>query len=227
MRGFFVLFWVSLTAKMLITMYENLRDTGSIISLELAQVMSFNGSTGLYSDLAMVISLFYVVLYQKLIQFRIIPLQIAGYLQHLLQVTWLFVFIRWAILQDWGWTLSGAFTMHVIAMLMKQHSYTSYNIELWRKLNRYNELNNAANDVKKVDTVELSSDQVEEMTELYTELNSGQKMFPANQTILNFIDYLAVPSLIYELHFPRTSRYILCNLDSDCGTFVKDFVLHF
>lgn len=42
-------------------------------------------------------------------------------------------------------------------------------------------------------------------------LSSGGKeniSFPANVTMLNFLDYLVVPTLVYELEYPRTTSYV-------------------
>jgi sterol O-acyltransferase len=166
---------------------------------------------GLYSDLSMILSLFYVVLFQKLIKIGLIPLDYAQIFQHIFQTIWFFGFLSWAYLQTWGWTLSGAFTMHVISMLMKQHSYTAYNIDLHHKLIRYERLKSIEGGAKKIDTelYTLDQEEINEMNDLCTELNAGEKMFPANQTLYNFIDYLAVPALVYELHFPRTTRFRL------------------
>ncbi len=31
-------------------------------------------------------------------------------------------------------------------------------------------------------------------------------LFPANQTFFNFLDYMAIPTLVYELDYPRTNQ---------------------
>ncbi|KAJ3313335.1 hypothetical protein HDV04_002141 [Boothiomyces sp. JEL0838] len=97
------------------------------------------------------------------------------------------------------------FVLHTISMLMKQHSYNSYNISLTFKKNRYAKLLL----LSKKDDYTLSEDESLEMDILADELTRGEKPFPSNQTIANFFDYLLVPTLVYELHFPRTSRFRL------------------
>ena len=42
--------------------------------------------------------------------------------------------------------------------------------------------------------------------DLQVELCKGSTMFPENVTFWNFADYLLVPSLVYELEYPRTDR---------------------
>lgn len=51
-----------------------------------------------------------------------------------------------------------------------------------------------------------------DMTELESELTSPgaeRVRWPANITWANYVDYLIVPSLVYELEFPRTDRYVM------------------
>ena len=46
-----------------------------------------------------------------------------------------------------------------------------------------------------------------EIEELKSDLKcQNGELWPANVTIANFIDYLIVPSLIYELQYPRTTK---------------------
>ena len=55
------------------------------------------------------------------------------------------------------------------------------------------------------------------MTELESELTSlgDEKVrWPANVTWANYVDYLIVPSLVYELEFPRTAAYVVQTLVS-------------
>jgi sterol O-acyltransferase len=53
-----------------------------------------------------------------------------------------------------------------------------------------------------------------EIEELRSDLKcQNGELWPANVTVANFFDYLIVPSLIYELQYPRTSRYdfLMCD----------------
>lgn len=46
-----------------------------------------------------------------------------------------------------------------------------------------------------------------EIEELRSDLKcQNGELWPANVTIANFVDYLIVPSLIYELQYPRTTK---------------------
>lgn len=92
--------------------------------------------------------------------------------------------------------------MHTMAMLMKQHSYSSYNIELQHRLRRHQALTSQ----QKQNDVSLEQDEIDEMIDIEKELHLGGSRFPSNQTLWNFFDYLLVPTLVYELEYPRTSR---------------------
>lgn len=187
-RGFFVLFWVSIATKILVTMYQHWKSHGIPISFDLARMMGQDGLELLIADGIMIASLYYTVIFQKLVTWGLVPLFFAGTIQHICQAVWFLGFCIWTVNQRWPWIQSGSFTIHLISMLMKQHSYNSYNIELKHKANRYRSLKaRTALEKKKDDTAEpLSSEETQEMTDLDIELRSGSVPFPGNQTILNF-----------------------------------------
>ncbi|KAJ3295378.1 hypothetical protein HK104_002717 [Borealophlyctis nickersoniae] len=64
--------------------------------------------------------------------------------------------------------------------------------------------------------------------ELQVELKKGSTTFPKNVTFLNFLDYLLVPTLVYELEYPRTHRirpfYVLEKILATLGTFMILYV---
>ncbi|KAJ3323272.1 hypothetical protein HDV06_002039 [Boothiomyces sp. JEL0866] len=204
-RGFFILFWLSMAMKIITSLYQSWRNTGVPISLNLASEMFTGVESVLQADLIMIASLFTCVLFQKLITARIIPLSLSRIIQHAWQGVWFFACMVTALVCDWSWPQSLFFVLHTIAMLMKQHSYNSYNISLTFKKNRYAKLLL----LSKKEDYTLSEDETLEMEILADELTRGEKPFPSNQTIANFFDYLLVPTLVYELHFPRTSRFRL------------------
>jgi sterol O-acyltransferase len=207
MRGFFVLFWVACGYRMIITMYQHYKNTGTLFSSNLVDLMGKDAMSLIFSDLIQIFSLFYVLIYQWLITWKIVPLRIATVLQHLFQCIWFCGIIGWAIVnpENWGWSSTATFTLHAMSNLMKQHSYTSYNIALQYKLRRMNELSDRE---KKGDSI-LQQEEQEEYHHLKDELSRGGEMFPKNQTVRNFCDYLVVPSLVYELGYPRTPRFRL------------------
>lgn len=46
----------------------------------------------------------------------------------------------------------------------------------------------------------------EEVAFLEEELVQGKARFPSNITMMNYVDYLLVPSLVYWMEYPRTER---------------------
>lgn len=46
----------------------------------------------------------------------------------------------------------------------------------------------------------------EEIAFLEEELVQGKARFPSNVTMMNYFDYLLVPSLVYWMEYPRTDR---------------------
>jgi hypothetical protein len=76
---------------------------------------------------------------------------------------------------------------------MKQHSYTSYNIDLQHKLRRFKSLKARYEGNKKADDEELSEEEIQEMHDLNAELCGGGDIFPANQTLFNF--FVCIPNV--------------------------------
>lgn len=98
--------------------------------------------------------------------------------------------------------------MHTISMLLKQHSYSSYNIELNTKHHRFKEIQSLVGKAKKSETP-VDQKWLDEIKELAAELQKDSVSFPNNVTFLNFVDYLALPTLVYELEYPRTETFRL------------------
>jgi sterol O-acyltransferase len=88
-------------------------------------------------------------------------------------------------------------------MLLKQHSWTASNIELTYKNLRLNELINSS---KKHDSAQNHNDEIQH---LKSELNHEKVTFPNNITFYNFTDYILIPTLVYEMEYPRTNRFRL------------------
>ncbi|KAG0236654.1 hypothetical protein BGW42_003070 [Actinomortierella wolfii] len=70
-------------------------------------------------------------------------------------------------------------------------------------------------------TPQLLADEISELRKELT--TSTGELWPANVTVYNFFDYLIVPSLIYELQYPRTEKirlaYIFEKAVATLGTF--------
>ncbi|KAJ3017009.1 hypothetical protein HKX48_003762 [Thoreauomyces humboldtii] len=248
MRGFFTLFWMTMAAYLIGSTYDNWRTTGSLVGTKLGVDMFGRGSELLYSELAMIGSLFGVVVITKAFV-MLQPMFIKGWIpprtvllvQHVYQTTWFAVCMVWVYNRTaWSWVQSGTFTVHAIAMLMKQHSYMSYNIEMLFKhtsVQRFKvRMDQLAAEIKKTNgdeevireynaEWEICKDKAQAQQ---IELCKGNTTFPDNVSFLNFLDYLVIPSLVYELEYPRTKRirkaYLLEKAIGTAGIFVLLYV---
>lgn len=126
----------------------------------------------------------------------------------------------------WTWTAQVFFTLHVLTILMKLHSYAFYNGHLQTTERRLSDLDKenelAPNSpeppyypepqrrrpsMKHLSHEDLSAtDQLSRLREhLATELTSplGNISYPQNLRIGNYVDFLFCPTLCYELEYPR------------------------
>lgn len=134
----------------------------------------------------------------------------------------------WPFIRNWTWTAQVCFTLHLLALFMKLHSYAFYNGHLNEAMKRLNELDHPEKlKVKRKPLVRYPSssshitdirrDQeeiarfadpkapIKSITEvregLAMELTSplGRVTYPENLTVVNYLDYLCCPTLCYEL----------------------------
>lgn len=135
----------------------------------------------------------------------------------------------WPFVRDWTWTSQVFFTLHLLCLFMKMHSYAFYNGHLARTLARLTALDLPVSDpsatmaaVKYPSShtpVEDIHDELVEQEELLKqdtlahlreslarELVSpfGTLTYPQNLTAANYADFLMCPTLCYELEYPRT-----------------------
>ena len=98
-------------------------------------------------------------------------------------------------------------------MAMKAHSYMSVNCYLERKYRRSVFLQDCLDKNQLPDEVPGRSEAdkiaaAKEELEIHAlELKNDQVVFPNNISLWNWIDFLLVPTLVYELSYPRIERY--------------------
>lgn len=156
--------------------------------------------------------------------------------QVLFQSVWLSFWVVWPFLRNWTWTAQVFFTLHILTLAMKMHSYAFYNGHLSETRRRLQELDQPetaskaaairypsaisglaeVKDNSDMDSEDSSSgDTVCQLRdELATELTSpvGRVTYPQNLTVLNFVDFLFCPTLCYELEYPRTDGIVWSEL---------------
>ncbi|KAF9580708.1 hypothetical protein BGW38_002529, partial [Lunasporangiospora selenospora] len=275
-RGFHTLFWIVMGAYGVITFNEEWTKVGKAFGGTLFSSFSQDAIGLAFSDMGLILATFVAYFLSKVISKGWIRYKITGMvIQHCVQLIFLLFAIVWTIWKDWPWVQSGFFTLHAITMLMKIHSYISYNGELSEKLIQLKKAEASYALIKKndIETLDDDSDDAQssitnstghssnsdtnsdsdaaesdrpasrhlssasesgpvkarqlsaEIEELRGELGcQNGELWPANITIANYVDYLIVPSLIYELQYPRTSRirplYVLEKTIATFGTFI-------
>lgn len=150
--------------------------------------------------------------------------------QSLFQAAWLGYWITWPFIRTWTWTAQVFFTLHILAIFMKLHSYAFYNGHLSETKRRLDALDKPETASKAAAVrypsahtrlTELSPNDIPSpeakpngskvdflREELAFELTSplGHVTYPHNLTIANFADYIMCPTLCYELEYPRTAK---------------------
>ncbi|EGF79799.1 hypothetical protein BATDEDRAFT_33345 [Batrachochytrium dendrobatidis JAM81] len=224
MRGFFTLFWVFMAIYVVVTAYKNYRAEGIFISLRFYQQFSHDAIGLIVVDAAMILSLFVPFLAQAWLGGLGWSRGVWTIAMHVWQGVWFGVCLAIAFGKEWPWIQSGAFVGHCITMLFKQHSYSSYNIDLRFKHKQLLHLRQLLTEHKKDDdhdstyprtrskTTEDASltgtdAMIAEIADLEKELIKPNVSFPNNITLWNYIDYLLVPTLVYELSYPRTEKF--------------------
>jgi sterol O-acyltransferase len=124
-RGFFVLFWIGLAIMVLTTILRNMTETG--YPLQLKQWDLFKEKVfelGLV-DGAMVGSTMVSLPLQKLFlqQGALRWSKLGIYIQSVYQIFWLAFWVTYPFVRDWSWTAQVFFTLHLLALFMKMHSY--------------------------------------------------------------------------------------------------------
>ncbi len=112
-----------------------------------------------------------------------------------------------AIEREWGTIQTTFFAVEIIVIVMKMHSYLTTNreygetYELLKKNQKRKDENptSESNIPKKVNNPpESGNGHTEGEDEVHLPKN-----FPRNVTVLNFIEFLIVPTLIYQSEYPK------------------------
>ena len=231
-RGFFILFWISLTIMVITTVLRNVRDTGYPFRVQTWKLLSANVIQLGLSDLVMVLSTGLSLPFQKLFRSSAVALQWRNggmIIQSMFQAAWLAIWVEWPFMLHWTWTAQVFFALHTLTFLMKMHSYAFYNghlSETERRLRsldkpegssferavRYPSSPARLSEIAQDDNLDKELEQREQLDQvrkdLARELTSplGQVTFPQNLTLWNYCDYVLCPTLCYELEYPRTSK---------------------
>ncbi|KAF3047912.1 hypothetical protein E8E11_003843 [Didymella keratinophila] len=232
-RGFFVLFWIGLAIMVITSMLRQVKETG--YPFQIRQWNLFREKIwelGLV-DGAMVGSTAVALPLQKLFLNGKGPLrwsQLGMAIQSIYQVIWLSFWCTYPFIRDWSWTAQVFFTLHLLAIFMKMHSYAFYNGHLSETLRRLNDLDTPEKASKAAavrypkprthlheipqspsqsDPDAANQESLRQLREdLAFELSSplGRVSYPENLTLYNWVDYIFCPTLCYELEYPRVTH---------------------
>jgi sterol O-acyltransferase len=125
-RGFFVLFWIGLAIMVLTTMLRNLTETG--YPLQLKQWGLFKEKVfelGMVDGAMVGSTMLSLPLQQLLVNGKgaIRWSKFGILIQSIYQVIWLTFWVTYPFVRDWSWTAQVFFTLHLLAIFMKMHSY--------------------------------------------------------------------------------------------------------
>ena len=232
--GFFVLFWIGLAIMVFTTMLRNMKETGRPFSFRQWDRLTANIWELAGVDAVLSASTFLVLpLHHVFKKGGFLAWEKGGmWVQSAFQLTWLSFWTVYPFLRDWSWTAQVFLTLHMLALFMKMHSYAFYNGHLATTLRRLNALDSPAPKSARRAVVrypssyshigeigelqaqagELPADKrssVEKLREqLALELVSpmGGVTYPQNLTAANFMEYLCMPTLCYEIEYPRLEK---------------------
>ncbi|OQE19092.1 hypothetical protein PENSTE_c016G08409 [Penicillium steckii] len=300
-HGFFTLFWLGVALLLVKVAANNWRAHGTIWARNEIVRLMFHKDVlvlGLTDFVLCWCTIFCLGLQRVLLRGLLHWNGLGWVIQNIWQTAYLAGFLWWTYHRDWPWTHTVFMVLHCLTMLMKQHSYASYNgylSELYRKrnllisrLNRLKQQSKQPNQseahssavdpsitseitsLKQRDLRQLSIDMkephgthdtdhllllagtiengtplepgqiaplkslLEQEIGLLTEALKGKStssngQYPRNLTLGNFCDFITLPTLVYELEYPRTERinwgYVFEKTAATFGTIVVMIVV--
>lgn len=205
-KGFYVMIWFSIAVTNLDFMVNHLLEHG--LESDILATMGKDLTAVALTDLAMYLSMYFVVVVQKAICCGWITWHGSGWLvTSAYELAFTVFFLYLAQWKDFPWIGKIFLFLHSMVQLMKMHSYSFYNGYLW---NIVEELNESRGLLKKSDT--LSKEVVDHLNEsvefCQSELASQSTTtpFPGNLTWGNFFQFTMFPTVVYQIDYPRTPR---------------------
>lgn len=138
-HGFYNLFWLSVALLICKISANNWRTYGNLLGPSdiLKTMFHRDVIVLLLSDGFMCALTAVTWLQQKLILVKIVNWDREGWImQHIWQALFIAGAVKWTVYRDWPWTHTVFFVLHSLVMLMKQHSYASYNGHLSTQYHR-------------------------------------------------------------------------------------------
>lgn len=223
-----MLFWIGLAIMVITAMLRNYKEHGSLLNISQLDLFTENIWELFFSDVLMASSIMLSLPLHKLYArpYGIMRWSRGGIVvQSIFQIIWLGYWVSWPFLRTWTWTAQVFFTLHLLALCMKMHSYAFYNGHLSEMRHRLNELDIPAgkslqavrhypgphkrlSQIQDEGKGQNKSAELNQLREdLARELTSplGRITYPQNLTVTNLTDFIFCPTLCYELEYPRTA----------------------
>lgn len=159
------------------------------------------------------------------------PSWVRFVVQHTFQTTiFLTTLYLLVIGKEWPVVPMGTFLLHMIVLVMKMHSYLATNAEFAAQQHRQRQqqprdgaLHRSNGTSKKAS----EGDNESESNGRNTKRDGQLVSYPDNVTFWNYFYFLCVPTLVYELNYPRTERIRWGYVTEKCIAAVGVFsVLH-
>jgi sterol O-acyltransferase len=244
-RGFITMFWISLFIFGINTVVFHYKKDQTYIRLTIFNTMSKDLLSFFVSEFFLVLYSFTSFFLHKAIRTGICSLFLGSILKHLLQTVVVLGSILWSLEMEWNWPQTMTFTLHAMVIFMKMHSYlsTNYYFEVLHRKYKNEQKQaesseiNFVNDGPSIDHSEFRKRTRASLTKTpetiektnpshspnssFHDLSKDGVEYPENITLSNFVDFLLVPTLVYELKYPRTDffrfRYLIEKIMSMFG----------
>ncbi|KAI9227086.1 MAG: MBOAT, membrane-bound O-acyltransferase family-domain-containing protein [Piptocephalis tieghemiana] len=212
-RGFFNLLWVFAAFFTAASFVSSMRMHGSALNTSLFYLSTTHLGDLFFWDACMILGMTPIVLWCKACSLGWIP---AGPIDWGTRLAFELIFtgvgLQWTRTSTWPWVQRTFFSLHTMVLAMKIHSYGARNA-IFRE--KKDELSDLEEEERILSSHTLrgphETQRYREVTSRVEELQMNLRctkdtIYPDNLTIRNWADYLALPVLIYELSYPRTTR---------------------
>ncbi|KAK9469742.1 MBOAT, membrane-bound O-acyltransferase family-domain-containing protein [Lipomyces arxii] len=215
--GFYTLFWLGTFVLFVKTVSENYKRTGYILDTHVLHTLFRDLYKIAFTDLALFLSTFMNVFLQKAVAARQVSWPKFAWLVQSFYELFFIIFAIWfPIHLDYPWIGRVFLCLHSLVLLMKQHSYSFFCGYMSVVRNDLAMFESALAGLKNEEGPKTPSvsqrDQEDKLqqeiaickTELSSALPGSNIMYPQNVTLFNFFDYMMLPTLVYEVEYPRT-----------------------
>ncbi|SCU92982.1 LAFA_0F14048g1_1 [Lachancea sp. 'fantastica'] len=210
--GFYVLFWMIVAFIVLrVGVDYYISHNGDLSQSEILKFMTTDIVSVALIDLAMYLSTFFVLFVHLAVKNGWIAWKRTGrYLTYSYEVAFLWTFLYVAeTVMKFHWLSKIFIFLHSLVLLMKMHSFASYNGYLWGILEELEFSKSTlakAKDINIQDNFRTVLEKSCEFCQYELDLQSITVKFPANINFKNFFEYSMFPTLVYQVEYPRTEK---------------------